>query len=86
MKREEVGFEVIVETFRNLGEPSNASVRVRPVEGQSVPPTMRVECSRSMRCSAPIGTQFRVFAKFKGGQVRGGTCLYVDPSDPWEVL
>lgn len=86
MKRGEKGFGLIVETFRNPGEPSNASVRVRPVEGQSVPSTMRVECSRSMRGSAPVGSQFRVIAKFKGGKERGGTCLYVDPNDPWEVL
>jgi hypothetical protein len=51
---------VIVETFLNPGEPSDAQYRVRPVEGQPFPTTMRVQCSRAMRQAFPLGSCFRV--------------------------
>jgi len=51
---------VIVETFLNPGEPSDAHYRVRPVEGQPFPATMRVQCSRAMRHAFPLGSRFRL--------------------------
>jgi hypothetical protein len=51
---------VIVETFLNPGEPSDAQYRVRPVEGQPFPSTMRVQCSRAMRQAFPLGSRFRL--------------------------
>jgi len=51
---------VIVETFLNPGEPSDAQYRVRPIEGQPFPTTMRVQCSRAMRQAFPIGSRFRL--------------------------
>lgn len=51
---------VVVETFLNPGEPSNATFRVRPVIGQGFPPSMRVQCSRAMRQAFPLGTRFRL--------------------------
>lgn len=51
---------VIVETFINPGEPSDAQYRVRPVEGQHFPNTMRVQCSRAMRQGFPLGSKFRL--------------------------
>lgn len=51
---------VIVETFLNPGEPSDAVYRVRPVFGQVFPITMRVQCSRAMRQAFPLGSQFRL--------------------------
>ena len=51
---------VTVETFLNCGENSNAIYRVRPVEDQIFPSTMRIQCSRSMRTAFPLGTRFRL--------------------------
>lgn len=51
---------VIVETFLNPGEPSNAVFRVRPITGQAFPPSMRVQCSRAMRHAFPLGSRFRL--------------------------
>jgi len=51
---------VIVETFLNPGEPSNAIFRVRPIPGQAFPPSMRVQCSRAMRHAFPLGSKFRL--------------------------
>jgi hypothetical protein len=51
---------VIVETFLNPGEPSNAVFRVRPILGQAFPPSMRVQCSRAMRHAFPLGSKFRL--------------------------
>lgn len=51
---------VIVETFLNPGEPSDAQYRVRPVEGQPFPTSMRVQCSRAMRHAFPLGSRFRL--------------------------
>lgn len=50
---------VIVETFRNPGEPSNANIRVRPVDSR-FPSTMRVQCSRSLRNRFPPRTRFKL--------------------------
>jgi hypothetical protein len=51
---------VIVETFLNPGEPSGAVYRVRPVNGQIFPSTMRVQCSRAMRQAFALGSKFRL--------------------------
>jgi len=83
---EELRMHIIVETFRNPGEPSSARIRVRPVEGQGYPMSMRVECSRAMRESAPVGSRFRVFATLKQGDSHGGHCLYVNKADDWEQV
>jgi hypothetical protein len=51
---------VTVETFLNPGEPSDAQYRVRPIEGQVFPTSMRVQCSRALRKAFPLGTRFRL--------------------------
>ena len=51
---------VIVETFLNKGEASDAPYRVRPVAGQKFPRSMRVQCSRALRNAFPLGTRFRL--------------------------
>lgn len=52
--------ELIVETYLPSGEPSSASLRVRPLAGQGVDRTLKVECSRSMRQQHPVGSLFRL--------------------------
>jgi hypothetical protein len=56
---------IIIETYQSQGELSRHSIRARPLPGQGLPLTMRVECSIFMRESHPIGTKFKVKAKVK---------------------
>ncbi len=65
---------VIVETFLNPGEPSDAQFRVRPVEGQAYPSSMRVQCSRAMRSAFPLGSKFRLPVELVENKT-GGTFL-----------
>lgn len=76
---------VIVETFYSGGESSSAKIRVRPVEGQGFPTSMRVECSRSMRESAPVGAKFRLWVK-QTNREGGVPFLYSNPNDKWEKI
>jgi hypothetical protein len=55
--------DVVIETYRNRGEPSRAKIRARPVPGQGLSPNMKVECSSSMRERHPVGTKFIVQCK-----------------------
>lgn len=54
---------VAIESFRNPGEPSSASIRARPLPGQGFDRDMRVECSSKMRNNHPVGTIFIVQAQ-----------------------
>ena len=76
---------IVVETFLNPGEPSSAIYRVRPLPGQGYSTGMRVQCSRAMRHSAPLGTHFRLWMslivpKDNAPFLRHGN------SDRWEVV
>ena len=76
---------IIVETFLNPGEPSSASYRVRPLPGQSYPPTMRVQCSRAMRYSAPLGARFRLWVNLVVPENNTSFLRHVN-SDPWDLV
>ena len=76
---------VIVETFLNYGEPSDAQYRVRPVPGQKFPETMRVQCSRALRHAYPLGTKFR-FPVTLVENKSGGKFLREVGSGPWDVV
>lgn len=73
---------VIVETFLNPGEPSNAQFRVRPVEGQAFPSSMRVQCSRAMRHALPLGSKFRLAVELVENQT-GGKFLREVGKETW---
>jgi hypothetical protein len=75
---------VIVETFVPLGEPSNASIRVRPVPEEGFPEGTRVQCSRNMRKNYPIGTRFRLHLTLR--ETGDGPCLYAHHDAPFEVV
>lgn len=74
-----------VETYRNSGEPSANSTRVRPVAGQGLPLSMNVECSTSMRNQYPVGTVFRIKAQVVENST-GARFLYTHFSWPFEVI
>jgi hypothetical protein len=44
-------------------EPTNAKVRVRPVEGQGLSTDLRIECPRHVRKEYPVGTSFEMQVK-----------------------
>lgn len=77
--------KVAIETFRNPGEPSSASIRARPLAGQGFSTSMRVECSSKMRKNYPLGTVFVVEAQLidKEG---GNQFLYTHYNWPYEVV
>ena len=72
----------IVETFLNPGEPSDAQFRVRPVEGQVFPSSMRVQCSRAMRSAFPLGSKFRLPVELVENKT-GGTFLREVGKETW---
>jgi hypothetical protein len=72
---------ILVETFRNPGEPSKEGIRVRPVDGQPYPPSMRVSCSTYWRDKFPLGSKFK-FSVVE--ERRGGVpFLRVVGNPPW---
>lgn len=73
---------VVVETFLNPGEPSDAHYRVRPISGQPFPTTMRVQCSRAMRQAFPLGSQFRLAVELVENKT-GGKFLREIGKEPW---
>lgn len=77
--------EVIIETFSNHGESTDAKVRARPVEGQGYDTNMRVECSRSMRKNHPVGTKFKLLAKVSSRQ-GGKEFLYSPVNAKYKVI
>jgi len=76
---------ILVETFKNSGELSNAEVRVRPYPGQGLNAGLRVECSRKMREKYPIGTILRLKVRVTTRQ-EGTPFLYAHYSWNYEVL
>lgn len=76
---------VIVETFLNPGEPSDAVYRVRPVNGQIFPSTMRVQCSRAMRQAFPLGSKFRLPLELVENKT-GGKFLREIGKETWVML
>ena len=73
--------EIVVETYKNVGENSSAGVRVRPLPGQGLPTDLRVSCSKAFRQQFPIGQLFLVPVMLKHtlGQE---SCLYVSYRRP----
>jgi len=77
--------EIVVETFENRGEPARERIRARPMAGQGLSTSLRVECSAKMRGNHPIGTKLKILAKVT--KKEGGTpFLYCHFSWPYEVL
>ncbi len=75
----------LVETYSQQGEPSASKVRARPLAGQGLPTTMKVECSRRMRHSHAVGTVFRVKAQVIENS-NGTRFLYTHFDWPYEAV
>lgn len=77
--------EIIVESFLNPGEPSDAPRRMRPLPGQGFAADCRVECSRAMREAFPPGQLFRIDVQLKSRE-GGPFFLYSYHGNPWQPV
>lgn len=77
--------QIVVETFRGPDRGHHGSIRARPIPGEIYPTTMRVSCSKPMRTSHPVGTQFRIYAKLTDRE-GGPPFLYSGPDWPYEIV
>lgn len=64
-----------IQTYRNVGEPSDMKLRARALPGQGFPLHYKVECSEKMRKDNPEGTCFIIQAKITEGTERT-PCIY----------
>lgn len=75
----------IVETFRAYGEKSGSPIRVRPIAGQGLSISIRVECSKAMRTAYPIGQKFCISAQIKC-KLGSPDFLYSSYRDKWNPI
>ena len=73
-------FYVVIETFETLGEFSHNSIRARPIPGQGLSTSMRVECSTAMRKKYPVGSKIKIWAQKK----QTGSSLHLYTHYSWE--
>lgn len=76
--------DIVIQTYENIGEPSNKRIRAHPVAGQGYSPTLNIECSAGMRESHPVGTFFLVNVKITDRQ--GTPFLYRHYTWSYKVL
>ena len=78
--------KILVETYRSVGEPSSAAVRVRASPGQRLSGVevggLSVECSKAMRSAWPVGQRFLLDVSLKERQ-GSGIHLYAGPRAAW---
>lgn len=76
--------EVAVESFI---EPRSGRLRLRPMAGQAIATSMRVQCSRRLLDTDvyPAGTRFLLSARFSD-RMGGEPFLYAWHGDPVRVL
>jgi hypothetical protein len=73
--------EIVVETYRSIGEGAHSEIRVRPLAGQGVPTSVKVECSKKVREQYPIGQIFLIPLAWKHPDGLE-SCLYVSYRKP----
>jgi len=74
--------EIIVEIYRNPGEPSSRPVRVRPLPCQPYSENCHVWCSSGQRRANPQGSLFRVHVSLVH-QPKKGSYLRIGINSPW---
>jgi len=77
--------QYLIETFWGVSEQSEKKIRARPISGQGISASMRVECSSSMRKNHPVGTKFIVEAKITDRE-GGAPFLYTSFKWPYQVV
>lgn len=85
-KHDEPYRTVVVESFVATHTSGlHGAVHVRPVDGQGLPTTLHVECSKKLSRDYPVGTRFRIQAKLTDRD-GSGEFLYSYHGWPVEVL
>jgi hypothetical protein len=76
--------QIIIEIFKNIGEPSSNELRVRPLSGQ-FNKNYRVWCSKKMRSACSVGALFRVLVT-RVHQPDGDSYLRIGLHTNWEPV
>ena len=76
--------EIVIETYGGAREYSTEAPPARPLAGQGLDTSLKVECSGSMRRNHPIGTKFLVHAKLTDSH--GTPFLYSSYRWKWRVV
>ena len=85
-KPDEPYIRVVVESFVPTSTSGlHGAVHIRPVDGQGLPTTLHVECSKKLSRDYPVGTRFIIRAKLTDRE-GGGKYLYSYHGWPVEVL
>jgi hypothetical protein len=76
----------IVESFAPHSTSGlHGDIHIRPTDGQGIPTTLHVECSKKLAQEYPLGTKFRIRAKLTDRK-GGGEFLYTSFRWDFEVL
>lgn len=75
---------IVIETYNGTLEPSTGAPPARPLPGQGLSTSLKVECSGSMRKLHPVGTKFLIKAKLT--EAYGTPFLYSSYRWNYEVL
>ena len=75
--------KIVVETYRGPRE-THGVPHARPLQGQGLDTSLKVECSKVMRSSHPIGSKFLIEAKVT--EAYGTKFLYSHHNWGWKVL
>lgn len=73
--------QIVIETYENLNEPAAERIRARPVAGQGLPTSLKVQCSTRIREKYPVGTKLLITAKVTSRE--GGT-PFLSTHHSWE--
>ena len=76
---------LLVETYYAVKAGKSSKIHVRPVAGYGYDQGADVECSRTMRLSAPIGSKFYVYGKLTDRE-GGRDYYYSHHSWPMELV
>jgi hypothetical protein len=64
-------------------DPETGRIRVRPSDGQNIPTTLVIECSKDEREAHPVGTQFKTENVKVCKKIDGR--IYLRAKDQWIV-
>ena len=76
--------KIVIETYSGAREGSTGAPPARPLPGQGLDTSLKVECSGSMRKNHPIGTKFLIEAKLT--DVNGTPFVYSSYRWSWKIM
>jgi len=76
--------DIVIETYEGPRESSTGAPPARPLPGQGLKTSLKVECSGKMRKDFPIGTKFIVTAKITDRE--GTPFVYSHYKWSWKIV